>query len=113
GFAIRFRNRMSLVGCEVIPEIVEVGALTALNQSFGSRPVEAEMPYARVVVNGLPTTHAGEESIHKDEFGHLRRELRGVGIDDHQTDIVSHNLSFLHAQRLSQVMNADGGTFHV
>jgi hypothetical protein len=37
---------MSLVGGEIVPEIIEVGTLATLNQGFGGRPVEAEMPYA-------------------------------------------------------------------
>src|ERR1700726_3783023 len=85
-FPIRFRNRMSLVGCEVIPEIVEVGAFAALNQGLGSRPVEAEMPYVGVVVNSFPSSHARKESIHQDEFRHFRRELRGIGVGNHEAD---------------------------
>jgi len=50
-------------------------------------PVEAEMSYAGDVVNGLPTIRAGEENIHKDEFRHFRRELRGVGVGDHEADV--------------------------
>ena len=113
GLAIRFRNRMSLVGCEVIPEILKVGTLAALDQGFGRRPVETEMPDARVVVHGLPTIHAGEESIHQDKLRHFRRELRGVSVGYHEADVVSHNLSFLDAQRLSEVMDADGGALHI
>src|SRR2546423_9184175 len=86
GFAIRFRNRMSLGGRKVIPEIVEVGPLATLNQGFGGWPVEAEMPDAGIVVNGLPPTHAGEESVHQDELRHFRRELRGVSVGHHETD---------------------------
>src|SRR5487761_408085 len=104
---------MSLVRCEVIPEILEVGALAALNQGFGGRPVEAEMPYVGAVVNGLPSSHARDESIHQDEFRHFRRELRGVGVGDHKADVVSHHLGLLHAEGLSEAMNADGGALHV
>src|SRR5260370_40605284 len=93
GFPICFRNRMSLVGCQVIPEIFEVGALAALNQGFRGWPVEPEMPYAGIVVNSLPTTNARKESIHEDEFRHFRRELRDVGVGDHETDAVSDDIS--------------------
>src|SRR2546422_4080403 len=51
-----------------IPEILEVGAFATLNQGFGSRPVEAEMPYPGVVVNGLPTTYAGRSEEHTSEL---------------------------------------------
>ena len=71
---------MSLVGCEVIPEILEGCTLATSNQSLGGRPIEAEMPNAGVVVNRLPTTHPREESIQQDEIRHLRWELRGDSI---------------------------------
>src|SRR5258706_13739434 len=104
----RFRNGMSLVGSEVIPEIVEVGALATLHQRFRRRSVKTEMPYAGVVVDALPTSHARKESIHQHKLRNLRRKLRGVGIGDHQANVVSHYLGFLHAQRLGEIMNADG-----
>src|SRR5947207_7976266 len=71
------------------------------------------MPYVGIVVNGFPSFHAWEESIHQDKFCHFRWELRSVGVRDHEADVVSHDLSFLHAERLSEIMNADGCTLHV
>src|ERR1700721_2529956 len=113
GFAIRFRNRMSLVRREVVPEIVEVGALATLNQGFGGRTIEAEVPYGGAVVNRLPALYAGKESIHQDELRHLGRKLCSVGIGNHETDVMSHDLGLLHAERLSKVMNTDGRSIHV
>src|SRR6266436_10030073 len=104
---------MSLVGCEVVPEIIEVSTLAALNQGFWGRPVEAEMPYVGVVVDRLPPRDAWQESIHQNEFRDFRRKLRGVGVGDHEADVVAHDLSFLHSERLSEIMNADGCTLHV
>src|ERR1700676_3262762 len=113
GFAIRFRNRMSLVGREVVPEIVEVGTLATLNQGLGGRTIEAEVPYGRVVVTRLPTLDAGKESIHQDELRHLGRKLRSIGVGNHETDVMSHDLGLLHSERLGKVMNTDGGILHV
>ena len=59
---------MILVGCKVIPEIVEVGALPALNKSLGGRSIEAEVPDVRVVVDGFSAWHAWEEGIHQNKF---------------------------------------------
>src|SRR5208282_6715409 len=77
---IRLWNRMILVGCEVIPEIVEIDTLATLHQSFGGWPVEAEVPNVGVVINRLPSLHTRKESIHQDKLRHLRRKLRGIGI---------------------------------
>ena len=71
------------------------------------------MPDVGIVVDGFPTGHAGEEGIHQNKFRDFRRELRGVGVGDHQANVVPHNFSFLHAKRLNQIMNADGGALHV
>src|SRR5579871_527713 len=104
---------MSLVGREVVPEIVEVDTLATLNQGFGGRAIEAEVPYGGVVVNRLPTLYAGKESIHQDELRHLGRKLCSVGVSNHETDVMSHDLRLLHAERLSKVVNTDGGILHV
>src|ERR1700731_4770010 len=92
GFAIRFRNRMSLVRREVVPEIVEVGALATLNQGFGGRTIEAEVPYGGAVVNRLPTLYARKESIHQDELRYLARKPCNVGVGNHENDVMSHHL---------------------
>src|SRR5260370_39473906 len=112
GFSIRFRNRMSLVGRKVVPEIVEVSTLATLNQGFGGRTIKAEVPYGRVVVDRLPTLYAGKESIHQDELRHLGRKLCGVGVGNHETDVMSHDLGLLHAERLSTAVNTDGRILH-
>src|SRR5580700_4388093 len=113
GFSIRFRNRMSLVGRKVVPEIVEVGALATLNQGFGGRTIEAEVPYGGIVVNRLPTLYAGKESVHQDELHHLDRKLCSIGVGNHETDVMSHDLGLRHTERLSKVVNTDGGILHV
>ena len=42
---------MRLVRGEIVPEVVEVGALMSLHEGFGRRPVKSEMPGVGVVVN--------------------------------------------------------------
>ena len=71
------------------------------------------MPDVRIVINGFPAGHAGEERIHQNEFRYFRGELRGVSIGDHQPDIVSHDLGPLHAERLRKIVNANGGALHI
>jgi hypothetical protein len=43
----------------------------------------------------------------------LSRELSGVGVRDHEPDIVANDLSLLDAERTHQPMNAGGGRLHV
>src|ERR1700730_14691476 len=104
---------MSLVGGKVIPKIIEVDPLAALDQGFGSWPVEAEMPNSGVIVDGLPTTDAWQERVHQNELSHFRGELSGIGVGDHQADVVPDDFSLLYAQRLREIVNADSRTLHV
>ena len=69
-----------------------------MNQRFGDRPVEPEMPISRVVVDGIPRTHLREEGIHHDQFLHFCGKLGGIRIGDHQADVVPHDLCFLDAE---------------
>src|ERR1700727_1744212 len=97
GFAIGLRNGMILVGGEVIPEIVEVGALASFNQGFGRWTVEAKMPYPRVVVNVLPTSYARQESIHQHQLRDFGREVGRMGVSNYYSDFGPHNFAFLTA----------------
>src|SRR6266850_2799741 len=91
----------------------EVGALTTLDQEFGSGSVEAEMPNPRIVVDGLPARHSREERIHYYQFLRFRGELRCIGIRDHQADIVSNYSRLFDAERMREPMNTDCGRLHV
>src|SRR5713226_10691933 len=62
-FAIGFRNRTRPVSGEVIPEILKVNALASLNQCFGCRPIETEMPDTRIVVYDLPPRDTWQEGV--------------------------------------------------
>lgn len=98
---------------EVIPEVVEIGPLSTLNQGFRGRSIEAEMLNVRVVVKCLPATHSRQERIHQDEFGHFRRDRRCASVADHEADVVSYDLALLHSEGFSEAMNAYGGALDI
>ena len=104
---------MTLIGCEIIPEIVKIDPLASLDQGFGRRPVKPEMPEPRVVVDRFPALHAWKKGIHQNEFRYFGWELRSVRICDHQADVVSDYFGCLHTERLRQIVYADGCALHV
>src|SRR5712664_4140197 len=71
------------------------------------------MPEAWVVVDRFPLTYAGEKCIHHNKLFHFGRELRGVGIGDHEADVVPNHPGFLDAERPGKRMNADRRSLHV
>jgi hypothetical protein len=71
------------------------------------------MPEVRIVVDRSPLPHAGEEGVHHDELRHLGGKLRGVGIGDHQADVMPHDRRLLDAQRADEAMDAAGSGLHV
>src|SRR5260370_12558392 len=97
GFTIRFRNRACFVCGEVVPEVFEKNALASLNQLFRSRSVEAEMPEAGVIVDGLPSTHARQKGIHDDQLFHFSRKLRRIPASNHPTNIMPNHPTFLNS----------------
>ena len=61
------------------------------NQRLRRRAVEPEVPDARMVVDRLPPVDAGKEGVHQHELVHLGRELRRVGVRNHQSDVMPHH----------------------
>ena len=53
------------------------------------------MPEIPQQPDGRPIADAGEEGVHQRDPGHLGRVLRGVGIGDHQPDIMSYDADTL------------------
>jgi hypothetical protein len=108
----RLPDRVGLVGREVIPVVLEVDALAAVHQCFRYGAVEAEVPHAGVVVVGLPTGYAWKKCVHQHELFGLGRELRGVGVGDHESDIVPYDGRLLYIERLCEVMDAASRPLH-
>ena len=104
---------MRFVCGKVVPKVLEICALAALNQRFGSRTVKAEVPEVGVVVNCPPPSYAREEGIHHNQFFHLGRKLRGVGVSDHEADVVANDFCFLDTERAGQRMNSYCCRLHI
>ena len=87
--AIRFRDRVRRVGGEVVPEVLEVDALAAGDQLQRRLAVEVEVPEVAQQPDALPVADAGQERVHQHDPLDLGRILRGVGVGDHQADVVA------------------------
>jgi len=113
GDTIGFRDGMGFVGGEVVPEVFIVDAFPSLNQGFRCGAVETEMPDAGIVVDVFPAGDAGEKGVHDNELFDFGWELGGVGIGDHQANVVTDDAGFFDAERFGESVNAGGGRFHV
>ena len=111
--AIGLGNGSRLVCGEVVPIVLEVGALAACHQRFGRGTIETEMPVCRVVVDRLPARNSGQKHIHQHELLGLRRKLRGVRVGHHQPDVVTDDRGLFDAQRPDEVVDANGRARHV
>ncbi len=98
---------MRFVCSEVIPEVIEICPLAAAHQRFRRRTVEAKMPNARVIIDVFLSGNAREKSTHQNKLFHFHRELCGVRIGDHQSDVVANYASLLDTQRLGECVDAD------
>ena len=63
------------------------------------------MPGIRIIVDRFPSGNAGKKRIHHRELLSFARELRGVGVRDHQPDVVSHHARLVDLQGTNQVMD--------
>src|SRR5258706_9732613 len=84
---------------KLVPEAIEVDALASLDQSLGVRSSEIEVPGAFAVRNRVPRLDAREWGIHQHQTFNLVGVLRGVGVRNHVTDVVSHNCRAVVAER--------------
>jgi hypothetical protein len=89
--AIRLGDGMGRIGREVVPEMLEIDALAALDQREGCLSVEVEMPKVPEEPDALPIAHAGQKRVHQGNPVDIGRMLGGVGIGDHQPDVMTHD----------------------
>ncbi len=85
----------------------------AFDERFRRRTVKSKLPQIVVVIRELPSLNTGKESVHNDEFLDFCGELRGIGVSNHQTDVVADNASLRNTDRFRERMNANGRCFHV
>ena len=110
---VGFGDGVGLVVGEVVPEVLEVGSLATFDEGFGGGTVEAEVPDAGVIVDWLPAGDAGEEGVHEDEFFYFRGIQGGVGVGNHEPDVVAYDFCLLDSKGFGEVVDSDGGVFHV
>src|ERR1700734_992927 len=98
---------MRSVGGEVVPEIIKIDTLASSDQLFRRWPVEAKVPNAGIIVDILPPRYPGKKRIHDHQFLGFCRELRGVSVGDHESNVMADHLGFLNAQRFRKRMDTD------
>ena len=55
-----------------------------------------------------PVADAGQEGIHQNDAFHFPGVLRGVGVGDHQANVMTDDFDLVVAERLHQRMNILG-----
>ena len=90
--------------------MLEVRPLPASDQRLWRRPVEPEVPDGWMVVDRLPPFDAGQERVHEHELVDVGRELCGVGVGDHQPDVVTHDSGLAQTELLHERMHPHRGT---
>src|SRR6266436_1432580 len=63
------------------------------------------MPGIRIIIDRFPSGNAWKKRVHHRELLGFARELRGVGVRDHQPDVVSHHARLVDLQGTNQVMD--------
>ena len=86
--AIRFMNGMIGIRGEVIPEMLEIDPLPAFDEGERRLTVKMKMPEIPEKPDGFPVTNPRKKCIHQRDTGHLAGKLCGMGIRNHQSDIV-------------------------
>jgi hypothetical protein len=86
------------IGCEVVPEVLEVDALAAFDGLLWHLAIEMEVPEVTQQSHILPLPDAGKEGIHQGNPLSLIGILRGVGVGDHKSDVVTDDLDILQAK---------------
>src|SRR5262249_15522055 len=105
--------RSGLVSGEIVPEVLEVHSLTTANERLRRWTVEPEVPDGGIVVDRLPAFHARQKRVHEHELVDVVRELRGVGVRDHQPDVVTDDGRLPESQLLDQRVDTSGGMRHI
>src|SRR5206468_12878909 len=89
-------------------EVLEVDPLAPLDQCQRHGTVEVKVPEIAQQPDVLPGADARQEGVHQyDTLGCLRK-LRGVGVRDHQADVVADDADVIESQRRGQGVDVDG-----
>ncbi len=97
--AVALGDRLLGVGGEIVPEVLEVDALAAVDQLERRLAVEVEVPEVAQQPDVRPVADAGQERVHQHDAVDLGGILRGVGVGDHQPDVVTGDAHMLVAER--------------
>ena len=86
---------------------LEVDPLAPLNQGQGHLAIEVEVPEIAEQPDVLPVADARQEGVHQHRARGRLRELGGIGIRDHQADVVTDNADAIESQRVGQLVDVD------
>jgi hypothetical protein len=75
--------------------------------------VKPEVPQIVVVICELPSGNTRKEGVHDNELLDFCGELRGIGVGNHEADVVANNTGVRNADRFRERMNANGRCLHV
>ena len=100
-------------GAEVVPDAVEVDALATLDETlFVGAPV-GEVPEAVVFDDFVPGWDAGDRGVHDDESLDFIGVECGVGVGDHDADVVRDDEGAVEAESRDSGANVSGLSFLV
>ena len=99
---------MRRIGGEIVPEMLEIDAFAALDQRQRRLAVEVEMPEVAQQPDLRPVADAGQERIHQRDAADVRRILGGIGIGDHQPDVVAGDADIPQAKRHGKRVDVRG-----
>ena len=106
--AVGFRDGLLRVGREVVPEVLEVGALAPRHERERGLAVEVEVPEVAHQPDVLPGPDAGQERIHQHDPLDLLGELGRVRVRHHQADVVPHDGGAIHPERADELVDVHG-----
>ncbi len=95
-------------GAEVIPDAVEIDALAALHETLFLRTPEGEVPELVVFYDVVPGGDARQRSVHDDQTLDLIGVERGVGVSDHDADVVRDDKGAVKAEGGDDSANVGG-----
>ncbi len=87
------------VGCELVPEAIQINALAPGDEPLGIRAAEGEMPEERIADEVVPGWYAWNWSIHHDQLFGLVGIAGRISIGNHIADIVPDNCRLIDVQR--------------
>lgn len=85
-------------GAEVVPDAVEVDALAALYEAVFVGTPEGEVPEPVVFDDVVPGRDAGEGRVHDDEAVDLVGVEGGIGVGDHDADVMRDDEGVVEAE---------------